>query len=209
MKPIIEQDPHRETEDLLPWYVTGQLDEHERETVERHLAGCARCEKQLRLERRLADEFRATTPDVELGWQRLRARLEPPPRRRNRTATVARRAWRAASRPMVATALAAQLALVVIAGGVVIYFSHPPQYHGLGSAPVPASANVIVVFKPDTREEQLRHLLGASDASFVGGPTDADAYLLHVRADARNGALTKLRSRPEIVMAEPIDGELK
>jgi anti-sigma factor RsiW len=209
MNPITEQDPHRDTEELLPWYVTGQLDQHEREAVERHLASCARCERQLRLERRLADEFRATTPDVELGWQRLRGRLEPPPPRRNRAATLARRAWRVASRPVVATALAAQLALVVTAGGLALYFAQPQQYHVLGSAPVPASANLVVVFKPDIREEQLRRLLDASDASFVGGPTDADAYLLRVPAEARNDALIKLRGRPEIVMAEPIDGEVK
>jgi hypothetical protein len=114
-----------------------------------------------------------------------------------------------ASRPVVATALAAQLALVVTAGGLALYFAQPQQYHVLGSAPVPASANLVVVFKPDIREEQLRRLLDASDASFVGGPTDADAYLLRVPAEARNDALIKLRGRPEIVMAEPIDGEVK
>src|SRR4051794_28857111 len=64
MNQVIEHDPHRETEELLPWYVTGRLHEHEREAVERHVAGCAHCEKQLRLERRLAEEFRATTPGV-------------------------------------------------------------------------------------------------------------------------------------------------
>jgi anti-sigma-K factor RskA len=209
MNETIKRDPHQETEELLPWYVTGQLDETEREAVERHLAGCGQCEKQLRLERRLAEEFRASTPDVELGWQRLRSRLQPPPPRRNRATTLARRAWRATSRPVVAAALAAQLALVVIAGGLVTYFNQPPQYHVLGTASVPATANVVVVFKPDTREEQLRRLLDASDASLVGGPTDADAYLLHVPAEKRNATVTRLRARPEIVMAEPIDGVVK
>jgi anti-sigma factor RsiW len=209
MNQTIEHDPHRDTEELLPWYVTGQLDEDERERVERHLAGCSRCEKQLRIERRLSEEFRAITPDVELGWQRLRTRLEPPPARRNRAAGLASRAWRAASRPMVATAIAAQLAIVVVAGGVFSYIYQPPAYHVLGSTPVPASANLVVVFKPETREEQLRHLLGANDASLVGGPTDADAYLLHVPDQSRSDAVTKLRARPEIVMAEPIDGEVK
>jgi|KBSSwiStaDraftv2_1062776.scaffolds.fasta_scaffold39749_3 anti-sigma factor RsiW len=209
MKHDIEQDPHRETEELLPWYVTGQLDQHEREAVERHLAGCAQCEKQLRLERRLAEELRATTPDVELGWQRLRNRIQPPPARRNRKASLASRAWRAASRPAVATALAAQLALVVIAGGIAAYVNQPPAYHVLGAAPVPASANLVVVFKPDTREEQLRRLLDSNGASLVGGPTDADAYLLHVPDAARADVVTRLQARPEIVMAEPIDGEVK
>jgi hypothetical protein len=65
------------------------------------------------------------------------------------------------------------------------------------------------VFRPDTREEQLRRLLDSSNASLVGGPTDADAYLLHIPADTRNDGLAMLRARPEIVMAEPIDGEVK
>src|SRR4051794_34447417 len=94
-------DLHRETEELLPWYVTGQLDQADRELVERHLSGCARCERQLRLERRLADEVREFAPGVEAGWQRLRARVEPTPpaARRNRKASLAARAWRLASRP--------------------------------------------------------------------------------------------------------------
>jgi anti-sigma factor RsiW len=203
------QNPHRETEELLPWYVTGQLEQEDREAVERHLAGCAQCEKQLRLERRLAEEFRATTPDVELGLQRLRSRLQPPPARRDRKASLGARAWRAASRPTIAAAIAAQLAIVALVGGVASYVAQPPAYHVLGAAPIPASANIIVVFKPDTREEQLRRLLSANGASLVGGPTDADAYLLHVPSQARGDAVTKLRARSEIVMAEPIDGEVK
>lgn len=209
MKQTTQTDPHRETEELLPWYVTGQLDEHDREAVECHLAACAQCEKQLRLERRLAEQFRATTPDVELGWQRLRARLEPPPARRNRKASLGSRAWRSATRPMVAFAIAAQLAVIVLAGGVASYIYQPPAYHVLGAEPVPATANIVVVFKPDTREEQLRRLLSANGASLVGGPTDADAYLLHVSDQERRDAVTRLRARPEIVMAEPIDGEVK
>ena len=79
----------------------------------------------------------------------------------------------------------------------------------VGAAPVPASANLVVVFKPDTREEQLRRLLDSNGASLVGGPTDADAYLLHVPDAARADVVTRLQARPEIVMAEPIDGEVK
>src|SRR6478609_7935565 len=118
-------DPHRGTEELLPWYVTGQLDEADRERVERHLSGCASCELQLRLERRLADEVREVAPDVEIGWQRLRARIEPPAARRNRKASLANRAWRTAKRPAVATLIAAQLALLAFTGGLATYLSRP------------------------------------------------------------------------------------
>jgi anti-sigma factor RsiW len=204
-----ESDPHWQFEELLPWYVTGQLEEAEREQVERHLATCSECEKQVRAERRLVEEYRSWTPNVEQGWERLQAKLQPPPARRDRKASLASRAWRSVSRPAVAAAIAAQLAIVVLAGGVVSYVTQPPAYRALGSAPVPAAANAVVIFKPETREAQLRALLSGSDATLVGGPTDADAYLLHLPQDSRAQALTKLRARPEIVMAEPIDGQVK
>ena len=203
-------DPHRGTEELLPWYVTGQLDQADRERVERHLSGCASCELQLRLERRLADKWREAAPDVEIGWQRLRARIEPPARR-NRTVSLAARAWHTAKRPGVAALIAAQLALIAFTGGLATYLSRPQPgtYQVLGSAPAAADANVVVMFRPDAREAELRRLLNANGASLVGGPTAADAYLLHVPAQARTGALARLRTRPEIVMAQPIDGPSK
>ena len=65
--------------------------------------------------------------------------------------------------------------------------------------PVAASANAVVIFAPQTREEQLRHLLNASRAELVGGPTDADAYVLHIAATDRTAALARLRARREVV----------
>jgi hypothetical protein len=50
-------------------------------------------------------------------------------------------------------------------------------------------------------------LLNASGAELVGGPTDADAYVLHIPSERRTAALASLRNRPEVVMAEPIDGQ--
>ncbi|MGN6123617.1 MAG: anti-sigma factor family protein [Sphingomonas oligoaromativorans] len=46
-------NPHLETERLLPWYVTGQLDPKDRLQVEAHLAECEECRAELLLERRL------------------------------------------------------------------------------------------------------------------------------------------------------------
>ena len=103
--------------------------------------------------------------------------------------------------------MAAQLAIVVLTAGTVRYFVQPEAaYRALGSGPVVASANAVVVFQPQTREEQLRRLLNANGAEVVGGPTDADAYVLHIEPAGRAGALAELRARPEVVMAEPIDG---
>jgi anti-sigma factor RsiW len=201
-------DPHDEAEELLPWYVTGRLDAVDRERVEKHLTDCSRCQSDLRRERRLADEYRAYSPQVEASWVSLRERIEPalparPP------AVANSNWWYSLSRPAIAGLMAAQLAIVVVTASVVSYFGQPDAaYRALGSAPVVASANAVVIFKPETREAQLRQLLNVNGAEVVGGPTDADAYVLHVRGETRAAALARLRARPEVVMAEPIDGQM-
>jgi len=106
-------------------------------------------------------------------------------------------------------ALAAQAA--VLAGAVVLtQVPHAPQapaaeYRALGVAPTAEPANAIVIFKPETRESDLRGALAAADARMVGGPTAAGAWLLHVAPQARATALQALRHRPDIVLAEPVD----
>ena len=201
-------NPHDEAEELLPWYVTGRLEAADRERVEKHLTDCDRCQAQLRVERRLADEYRAYSPQVETNWARLRDRIEPTLAKRPLAPPAAISGWRTMKRPAVAMLMAAQLAIVVLTAGTVRYFAQPDAaYRALGSAPVTASANAVVIFQPQTREEQLRRLLNASGAELVGGPTDADAYVLHIAPSGRAAALAELRDRPEVVMAEPIDGQ--
>src|SRR3954447_15160829 len=114
-------DPHDETEELLPWYVTGRLDAADRERVEKHLTDCSRCQSDLRRERHLADEYRAYSPQVEASWVSLRERIEPalparPP------AVANSNWWPSLSRPAIAGLMAAQLAIVVVTASVVSYF---------------------------------------------------------------------------------------
>src|SRR4051812_15614342 len=202
-------NPHDEAEELLPWYVTGRLDAADRERVEKHLTDCARCQSDLRLERRLADDYRAYSPHVEASWISLRERIEPTLPSRHPAAANSNW-WHSLSRPALAGLMAAQLAVVVITASLVSYFGQPDAaYRALGSAPIAATANAVVIFKPETREAQLRQLLNMNGAALVGGPTDADAYVLHVPGETRAAALARLRARPEVVMAEPIDGQMQ
>jgi anti-sigma factor RsiW len=197
--------PHDEAEGLLPWYANGQLDAVDRARVERHLLACADCRQQLVGERRLIDEFQLMTPEAESGWARLRGRIEP----RAPARVPARRPfaefWAILTRPAVATLAFAQLAFVVIAGGTLLSLSRP-AYHVLGSAAAPAAANIIVIFHSDTTEGEIRQALGGAGASIVGGPTSADAYLLHVNAAERQSAVSKLQADDSVQMAQPIDG---
>jgi anti-sigma factor RsiW len=199
------EEPHDQAEELLPWYATGQLDAADRALVEKHLASCARCQRQLAAERVLIHEFQSLTPEIETGWAQLRGRIAAQPRSRPRLGAALAEFWELLKRPAVAALATAQVAFVAI-GATILQWSSQPTYVALGSAPVAASANVIVMFRPEAREADLRGALATSGAALVGGPTEADAYLLHVPASARPAALEKLRKDSNVTLAQPIDG---
>jgi anti-sigma factor RsiW len=198
-------DPHEQAEELLPWYATGQLDAGDRSIVEAHLLTCARCQRQLTVERKLIDGFQTVSPEVDSGWARLRGRIEAPVSRPcTSVGDFATDLWRLLTRPAVAALATAQLALLAVAAAIVPYFT-TPAYEALGSSQAPPSANAIILFRPEATVGDMRDTLKASGASLVGGPTAADAYLLHVPAGKRPAALEKLQADDDVMMAEPID----
>jgi anti-sigma-K factor RskA len=200
-------EPHHEAEELLPWYVTGQLDFEEQARVEQHVSNCAHCRRQLAFERRMIDEFSTMTPEVDSGWARLRRRIEQP--RETWWHKVERdfaAVWKGFNRPPIAAFAVAQLAFVVIAGAMLLSLSQP-SYRALGSAPPPQTANMIVMFGADTSELQMTKLLRANGMTLVGGPTSTAAYLVRVPASSRSAVLARLRSDRHVILAQPIDGE--
>ena len=200
-----ELNPHREAEELLSWYATGQLETADQAIVEQHLSACADCRKQLAFDQRMIHEFAELTPEADSGWARLQRRIEP---RRGwwvRVADEAVAAWRTLARPSVAAFALAQLVIVVVVGSMLLSLSRP-TYRALGSAPPPQSANVIAMFRPNTTEAQLRNLLQGNGATLIGGPTAAGAYLLRVPPPSRGVVLRRMRADSHVVMAQPIDG---
>ena len=197
--------PHDEAEELLPWYATGQLDPADRLRVERHLYSCASCRRQLKAERQLAQQVQAMSPQADAGWSRLKARIEPPrPRSPIRPGFFADLRSLIA-RPAVAALAAAQLTFVLVAGALLLSLTRP-DYHALGSAPEPATANAIVIFRAEATEKDMRTALESVGASIVGGPTAADAYLIHVDSGGRSAALATLKADGVVQLAEPVDG---
>ena len=203
------EQPHDEAEALLPWYATGQLDAHDGAIVENHLQSCLQCKQQLFLERRMIDEFGTLVPQVENGWAKLRGTIVVPAQsRRAPLLQPLADMWRAATRPPVMGLVAAQAVFLLIAGSVFLSLQRPQaaQYHALSSGAAPPQANMIVMFQGNATEQQMRDALKSSGASLVGGPTAADAYLLHVQPNERPRAIASLQSDRHVTLAQPIDG---
>ncbi len=199
----LHDESHWELQRLLPWYVTDRLDSADQARVEAHLAGCAECQEEVRFERTLAKSVKGLPLDEEVGWRRMERRLKAePPRRRGALAG-------AASSRLGLWGGWAVAACALIALGVMA-MPHAPQpasapYHVLGAPHSVTPGNMVVIFRPETSERAIRAELNAVDARIVDGPTGADAYVLQVPAAQRSGALAQLRSRPNIVLAEPVD----
>ena len=216
-------DPHQQVQTLRPWYMNGTLDAGEVAAVEAHLAECAECREDLAMERLVGQDMAAVPLEVERGWAAMRSRIERTPAPAPIPAAAAlpqqpdnvvplRRSWLQRSVP-VRWALAAQAAaavLIVGAGRLMIPAAAPePLYHALGSAPQAAPGNMVVIFRPDTPERDLRGAMVASRAELVGGPTASDAYVLRVAATQRDTALARLRANAHVVLAEPIDASAR
>lgn len=205
----LRSDRHQEALELLPWYVTGRIEPADRVKVEAHLADCAQCRAELASERNLRTAVAELPLDAGLGFAALRRRLDitPPPRRRAGIAALLRHAAR---RPgMSGWMLAAQAAAVLLVVGLSLTSADrsAPQYRTLGSAPLHMAGNMIVMFRPNTSEEDLRRILNNADARVVDGPTSAGAYMLVVPIAGRAQALAKLRAQTEVVLAQPIDAD--
>lgn len=200
-------DQHHETQQLLPWYVAGQLDPSDLANVEAHLSDCAECSAELQVERRLKAEVASLPLDVGMGWAELRRRLDRPKHRV--TGEVGVPLLRGFLWPRLGWILAGQVALVLLVVMLASPVGTPAPYGALGTAPTQTGGNVIVIFRPETSERDLRHILNASRARLVDGPTAANAYVLHVSAAERASALTTLRAQADIVLAEPIDTDAR
>lgn len=205
----LSRDRCQEAQLLLPWYVTGQLEDPERAKVAAHLEGCARCRAELKLEQRLEAEVGGLPLEVERGWAAMRRRVveaELGPGLIAKAGHAAALAWRA---PWAGWCAAAGLALIaaVLVGRQL--WPPPAAYHALSNPPaaVSAPADMLVVFKPDARAADVAAALRASGAQIADGPNAADAFALRVAPADRPAALKALRDSPAVALAEPISGD--
>lgn len=190
----LHDENHWELQKLLPWYAAGRLDPAEHARVEAHVAGCEECQEELRFEQTLAEAVKTLPLDADVNWRRMEGRLKAEPPRRRTT-------WLASPWTGWAAAACALLAL----GAATLPHASAGRYHALGAARAAAPGDMVVIFRPETPERDIRAALDAAGARIVDGPTGADAYVLSTPAAERAGALAKLRARSTVVMAEPVD----
>lgn len=207
----LDDSAHRSADAVLPWYVNGTLGGDEVAGVERHLRECARCRREVALLKELQsfcaiDEL---VPDATPAYRGLSERI----RGRRRIGPLANRMrgllqpWRQAP-GWARWAIVGQFAAIV---GVFLWVApsggNPDGIYQTLGAPVARGARVgtiAVVFRPEVRESELRHVVQAAGARVVDGPTETNAYVLQVPPGHRDEALALLRAASAVVLAEPL-----
>lgn len=207
---VIPFDPaaHKVVDVLLPWFVNGTLEGDELEFVEQHVSRCARCQSEVEWLRGLhaacvaGEATRAGAP----GLRQLRSRLEePPPRRRGgrRWLDEVRQRLGPYSRWTLAMPVAA---MVVVALWLLPAGDGPGLYRtlGAGNGKAVPSSSIVVVFDPTATEAELRRILREAGARIVDGPTQSNAYVIEVPAQATNHALQALRGEHAALLVEQL-----
>jgi anti-sigma factor RsiW len=218
---------HEEAELLLPWHVTGRLNELDARRMQRHLAECAHCSAEAAAQQGIRSSM-CSAPAVEYTPQaslsKLMERIDA--REQRRTKWRSRLSWMLPGSPLVprssarawirtltiATGVQALAIVVLLAAVGWFAFDSAPSsdYRTLTSAAEEAPAGgsaVRVVFDESLRIEEMQSLLRSIDGRIVSGPTAAGAYTIHVGAGSVQDApelAQWLRAQPGVRLAEPV-----
>jgi anti-sigma factor RsiW len=208
---------HQAAQEALPWLANGTLEGPERERVEAHLRGCAHCRNELELLKALRAAGPGAAPDCdpEAAWARMQARLDAPavdsapvPAPAAAPAAKVPSRWRtriaANDGSWLRIAVALQCCLIAVLAALLLRPDDDAAYRGLGAAPA-VRAGIVVAFRPDTPERELRRIVRDSGGQLSGGPTAGEAWL--VNGDDPAAILARLRSEPAVVLAEPLGAE--
>jgi len=222
---------HDEAWALIPWYVTGTLDDHDAARMAAHLERCPICAAELRAQTRLMRAVRDTDPlagAAERSWDTLRARLSaeqgarraaPAPAgasvpRRGRVRSRSGRAVPLAA----ASALAASVALALGLGALWRGGDAPPAPGQEGfrtlTTPQPAGrmqpgrAVVRVLAAEGVPPGRIAEIAREGGLRVARGPSARRVYTLAPMGDgALAGIAAALDARPEIDFASVRPGE--
>jgi anti-sigma factor RsiW len=212
---------HQDISALLPWYVNGNIGEHERQRVDAHLIVCAGCRADLAREQRIYQGMTAETaveymPAASL--KRLQARLDgvviaasADSRADGRThvpaqETLGRRpvAWHGL---MAASVAVMAVAISLLAADRWMQSrtrAAAPDYYTVTTSAAHAAGEVIrAVFSPTITLVELQAILDQAQLRIVSGPTEAGVYSLAANSGRpASSSLASLRRDEKVRFAE-------
>jgi anti-sigma factor RsiW len=207
-----------EIEMLLPWYVTGKLDQADHAKVEAYLAAHPDVARQLDLVR--AERHETVAANEALGWpsaqatERLMAELPADRPRWSALAALRGGLWQIGDLFTAPTAgavrwaaLTAALLIAVQAVAIATLLSQRPGIYEAASGPQAGDGiAVLVTFTDDAKATAISQLLTDFDASIVDGPKAGGIYKIRLRTDdrsqpAREALVRKLVERRDVVRA--------
>ena len=216
-------NPHREIQELLPWYANDTLTPDERLTVERHIEQCRACRTELEQCRALATRIHEPSEET---WRlpadhfdRLMAdidRLTPPPAQTK----IASVWWQRILEGLQATPAPVRWTLafqsLAVAGLLLALLPatrlNDPGYETLSANEAPPATReprLRVAFAEPMTIGELRTLLRDISGQIVAGPTALGIYTIAVTggerpAEAQDRAVTALRAHEQVRLAEPL-----
>jgi hypothetical protein len=222
-------NPHREAQEALPWLANGSLAGSELERVQAHLKGCAACRADLAVLHTLRAAGPGAEPacDADAALARLLPQLDAPASAQPAAPAVlpaaptplaartpALSGWRtrlaANDGRWLRLAVGAQCCVIAVLAGLLARPSGGSQaqagdYRVLGAAAA-SESRLIVMFKPDTPERELRRLVLENGARIAGGPTATGAWVLATE-QAADAVAGRLRGQAAVTLAEPLGAE--
>jgi hypothetical protein len=222
-------NPHREAQEVLPWLANGSLAGSELERVQAHLKGCAACRADLAALHTLRAAGPGAQPggDADAALARLLPQLDAlPPAQPAAPAPLAAApvpvpalpsplpGWRtrlaANDGRWLRLAVGGQCCVIAVLAGLLARPSGGSEaqtgdYRVLGAA-AGTQSQLIVMFKPDTPERELRRLVLENGARIVGGPTATGAWVLATE-QAADAVAGRLRGQAAVTLAEPLGAE--
>lgn len=215
---------HRETIELLPWYLNGALREDERSAVEVHLRECAECSAELAewksvhaAARQLSREAPAlggaalgqVLSRIDAYEQKKQQVQREPARGFSRILEQVRELfWRPS--PVFARALVAlQFVAILVLGGLLLVSRKPGATGGTtagspGTVVQQNTARIAIAFEEEVSEATMRETILRIQGRIVEGPSPNGLYTVEVpispnRTEEVEKILAELRSNTKVV----------
>jgi anti-sigma factor RsiW len=196
---------HDEVDKLLPWYVTGTLNEADTDRVDAALAARADAAALLNQETALSRRIAGEATDIDAVLARQPAAFEQLRQRLNRPTEPGISGGRQLSRWR--QGCTAVLSLLVIGAVATSPWLAPAQPTG-SYATLTQSAGggaIQLVVTPGVSQTQVHQLIARLGGSIVSGPTPHNVYLIAVPEGSDiETAMQWLRNQPGVSFATPV-----